>query len=61
MKAREIPQQKTEGGIAVRLLNRMTSLCMQKSSEVFLINSERYYFDHFFIYATTPGQSPNKF
>lgn len=40
MKAREIPQQKTEGGIATRALNRMTSLGMpvpvkvkQKSSD----------------------------
>jgi hypothetical protein len=28
MKAREIPQQKTESGIGVRVLNRMTSLGM---------------------------------
>ena len=31
MKAREIPQQKTEGGIATRALNRMTSLGMPVS------------------------------
>ena len=34
MKAREIPQQKTEGGIAVRVLNRMTSLGMPESYKV---------------------------
>ena len=34
MKAREIPQQKTEGGIAVRVLNRMTSLGMPESVKV---------------------------
>ena len=34
MKAREIPQQKTEGGIAVRVLNRMTSLGMPISVKV---------------------------
>ena len=34
MKAREIPQQKTEGGIATRLLNRMTSLGMPVSVKV---------------------------
>ena len=34
MKAREIPQQKTEGGIAVRVLNRMTSLGMPVSVKV---------------------------
>ena len=31
MKARKIPQQKTEGGIAVRVLNQMTSLGMPVS------------------------------
>jgi hypothetical protein len=31
MKAREIPQQKTEGGIGVRVLNRMTALGMPES------------------------------
>ena len=31
MKAREIPQQKTEGGIGARVLNRMTSLGMPES------------------------------
>ena len=34
MKAREIPQQKTEGGIASRVLNRMTSLGMPVSVKV---------------------------
>jgi len=34
MKAREIPQQKTEGGIASRVLNRMTSLGMPISVKV---------------------------
>ena len=34
MKAREIPQQKTEGGIGVRVLNRMTSLGMPDSYKV---------------------------
>ena len=34
MKAREILQQKTEGGIAVRVLNRMTSLGMPESYKV---------------------------
>ncbi len=34
LKAREIPQQKTEGGIAVRALNRMTSLGMPESYKV---------------------------
>ena len=34
MKAREIPQQKTEGGIGVRVLNRMTSLGMPDSVKV---------------------------
>jgi hypothetical protein len=34
MKAREIPQQKTEGGIGVRVLNRMTSLGMPESVKV---------------------------
>jgi hypothetical protein len=34
MKAREIPQQKTEGGIGVRVLNRMTSLGMPVSMKV---------------------------
>jgi len=34
MKAREIPQQKTEGGIATRALNRMTSLGMPVSVKV---------------------------
>ena len=34
MKAREIPQQKTEGGIGVRVLNRMTSLGMPVSVKV---------------------------
>jgi len=34
MKAREIPQQKTEGGIAARVLNRMTSLGMPASVKV---------------------------
>jgi len=31
---REIPQQKTEGGIGVRVLNRMTSLGMPESVKV---------------------------
>ena len=34
MKARDIPQQKTEGGIATRALNRMTSLGMPVSVKV---------------------------
>ena len=34
MKARKLPQQKTEGGIATRVLNRMTSLGMPISVEV---------------------------
>lgn len=34
MKARKIPQQKTEGGIGARLLNRMTSLGMPVSVKV---------------------------
>ena len=34
MKAREIPQQKTESGVAVRALNRMTSLGMPISVKV---------------------------
>ena len=34
MKAREIPQQKTEGGIGARVLNRMTSLGMPESHKV---------------------------
>ena len=34
MKARELPQQKTEGAIAVRALNRMTSLGMPTSVKV---------------------------
>ena len=34
MKAREIPQQKTESGVAVRALNRMTSLGMPISIKV---------------------------
>ena len=34
MKARKIPQQKTEGGIATRVLNRMTSLGMPVSVKV---------------------------
>ena len=34
MKAREIPQQNTEGGIGVRVLNRMTSLGMPESYKV---------------------------
>ncbi len=34
MKAREIPQQKKEGGIGVRVLNRMTSLGMPESYKV---------------------------
>ncbi|PJD94342.1 MAG: hypothetical protein CK423_06130 [Legionella sp.] len=34
MKARKIPQQKTEGGIGVRVLNRMTSLGMPESVKV---------------------------
>ena len=34
MNAREIPQQKTEGGIATRALNRMTSLGMPVSVKV---------------------------
>ncbi len=54
MKAMEIPQKKTEGGIAVRVLNRMTSLCMQKSVKVTLIKTDGYDFAHYFIYATTP-------
>jgi hypothetical protein len=34
MKARELPQQKTEGGIGTRALNRMTSLGMPASVKV---------------------------
>lgn len=34
MKARELPQQKTEGGIGSRVLNRMTSLGMPASVKV---------------------------
>jgi hypothetical protein len=34
MKARELPQQKTEGGIATRALNRITSLGMPVSVKV---------------------------
>ena len=34
MKARELPQQKTEGGIGTRVLNRMTSLGMPASVKV---------------------------
>ena len=47
MKAREIPQQKTEGGIDVRVLNRMTSLGMPESVKVSWIKTDRPDFIYF--------------